>query len=381
MTGDWTAGKIVRQLRRLGTRRNVDGMARFGIHAAKVFGVSKPKLDTLARKIGKDHDLALALWTTGIHDAKILAGMIDDPAKLTAAQMESWVTDFDNWDTCDGTCCHLFVFAEPAWIKAVAWTRRKEEFQKRAGFALAAYLAYRDKTAKDSQFLDFLKIIEREAEDERNFVRKAVNWALRNIGKRNLNLNRAAIATSERLRQRESRVARWIAGDALRELHSEAVQARFGRKEQSMAAKKGMRVRRVKTEDVQRLTELAGQLGYPTSVKEMKKRLRDVLNDQDAACFVAEDDRRRVLGWIHVSVTPLIEVERRAEVNGLIVDETLRSRGAGALLLRAGERWACGKKCKGTSVRSNVIREKAHGFYLRNGYEHYKTQKAFRKVL
>lgn len=147
-----------------------------------------------------------------------------------------------------------------------------------------------------------------------------------------------------------------------------------------MAAKEGMRVRRVRTTDAERLAELAGQLGYPTSVKEMKARLQEALKDRDAACFIAEDGGR-VVGWTHVSVTPLLEVERRAEVNGLVVDEAVRSRGAGALLLRAGEKWARGKKCKGMSVRSNVIRERAHGFYLRNGYEHYKTQKAFRKKL
>jgi 3-methyladenine DNA glycosylase AlkD len=230
VTGDWTAKKVVEQLRRAGTRRNVDGMARFGIRAMKVFGVSKPKLDVLAKKIGKNHELALELWATGIHDAKILAGMIDEPAKVSAAQMELWVRDFDNWDTCDGTCCHLFVFAPSAWVKAVAWTRRKEEFEKRAGFALVAYLAYRDKSAADGKFASFLKIIERHADDERNFVRKAVNWALRNIGKRNRKLNYAAIAAGERLRRRESRAARWIAADALRELRSEAVQARLRRK-------------------------------------------------------------------------------------------------------------------------------------------------------
>ena len=239
MIGEWTASKVVEELRRAGTRRNVEGMARFGIRAVKVFGVSKPKLDVLARKIGKNHKLALALWETRIHDAKILAGMIDEPAKVTAAQMEAWVRDFDNWDTCDGTCCHLFVFAAPAWAKAVAWTCCKEEFQKRAGFALAAYLAYRDKSAKDRKFLEFLKIIERQADDDRNFVRKAVNWALRNIGKRNRKLNRAAIAAVERLRKRESRAARWIAADALRELRSEAVQARLRRKERQADGSQG----------------------------------------------------------------------------------------------------------------------------------------------
>jgi 3-methyladenine DNA glycosylase AlkD len=228
---EWTAARIVAELRRLGTKRNVDGMARFGIRAEKVFGVSKPKLDALARKIGKNHALGLALWATGIQDAKILAGLISEPDKVTAAQMELWVGDFDNWDSCDGTCCHLFVFAEDAWPKAFAWTKRKQEFQKRGGFALAAYLAYRDKSAGDAKFLSFLKVIEREADDERNFVRKAVNWALRNIGKRNVELNRAAIATARRLRKRESHAARWIAADALRELKGEAVQARLRGKE------------------------------------------------------------------------------------------------------------------------------------------------------
>ena len=230
---NWSAEGVIEELRRLGTRENVEGMARFGIRAVDVFGVSKPKLDALAKRIGKNHELGLALWATGNHDAKILAGMISEPKRVTPAQMENWVRDFDNWDTCDGTCCHLFVFAAPAWSKAVSWTRRKEEFPKRAGFALAAYLAYRDKAAKDAPFLKFLKIIEREADDDRNFVRKAVNWALRNIGKRNLRLNAAAIATGERLRKRESKTARWIAADALRELRGEAVQERLRRKNTS----------------------------------------------------------------------------------------------------------------------------------------------------
>jgi len=226
----WGVNEVVAELRRLGTRRNVEGMARFGIRAEKAFGVSKPKLDLLARRIGRNHELALELWDSGVHDAKILAGMIADPAQVTASLMDRWVRDFDNWDTCDGTCCHLFAFTLPAWEKAIAWTKRDSEFEKRAGFALAAYLAYRDKNASDARFVSFLKIIERECEDERNFVRKAVNWALRNIGKRNSRLNRAAIASGERLRQRESRAARWIAADALRELRSEPVQERLRRK-------------------------------------------------------------------------------------------------------------------------------------------------------
>ncbi|HET7106086.1 MAG TPA: GNAT family N-acetyltransferase [Candidatus Acidoferrum sp.] len=142
-----------------------------------------------------------------------------------------------------------------------------------------------------------------------------------------------------------------------------------------------VRIRRARSADAKRVAELSGQLGYPATEKQMKGRLREVIKDKDAACFVAESRGGGLIGWIHVSTTPLLEVERRAEVNGLVVDESARSQGAGALLLAAGEKWARGKRCKGMSVRSNVLRERAHGFYLGNGYEHYKTQKAFRKGL
>jgi 3-methyladenine DNA glycosylase AlkD len=205
-------------------------MARFGIRAKIVYGVAKPKMDQLARRIGRDHELALELWKTGVHDARILAGMIDLAAKVTPAQMERWVTDFDNWDICDGTCCHLFAYASGAWKKAASWSRRMPEFEKRAGFALMAYLAVHDKTAQDAQFLRLLPLIRQEAGDERNFVRKAVNWSLRQIGKRNLRLNRAAIRLARRIQEQDSRAARWIATDALRELKSAAVQARLRRK-------------------------------------------------------------------------------------------------------------------------------------------------------
>src|SRR5690349_8085219 len=226
----WTCREVLRRLRSLGTTRNVNGMARFGIRARNVYGVSKPKMDLLARQIGRNRELALQLWDSGVHDARILAGIIDDAAQVTAAQMEKWVRIFDNWDVCDGTCCHLFVFCKPAWKKAVEWSRREEELVKRAGFALMAYLAYRDKSAPDSKFLKLLSIIERKANDDRNFVRKAVNWALRNIGKRNLRLNRTAIRAAERIRRQDSRSARWIAADALRELKGPAVQSRLRRK-------------------------------------------------------------------------------------------------------------------------------------------------------
>jgi len=216
-------------LKRLGEKKNVAGMARFGIRAKKVFGVSKPKLDELARKIGKNHELGVELWSTGIHDARLLGVLVSEPEKVDAKQMDRWVRDFDNWDVCDGTCCHLFVFAAPAWKKAFEWTRRKKEFEKRAGFALAAFLAVHDKLASETNYKKFLRVIERESWDDRNFVRKAVNWALRNIGKRNLRLNRAAIASAERIRRQDTRAARWIAADALRELRSEAVQKRLRR--------------------------------------------------------------------------------------------------------------------------------------------------------
>jgi 3-methyladenine DNA glycosylase AlkD len=227
----WDAKRVLRELRRLGARRNIEGMARFGIVAKNVYGVSKPRLDELARKIGRNHSLALELWETGKQDARILAGMVAERKLVTAKQMERWVRDFDNWDICDGTCCHLFVFATPAWQKAHLWSRRKKEFEKRAGFGLAAFLACHDKNAPDAEFEKYLGVIEREAWDERNFVSKAVNWALRNIGKRNLALNRAAIASARRIAMQGSRAARWIAADALRELKSEAVETRLRRRE------------------------------------------------------------------------------------------------------------------------------------------------------
>jgi len=229
----WTVRRAVEELARHAEKRNVEGMARFGIRSKKVYGVAKPNLDQVARSIGKDHELGLKLWETGIHDARLLAMLISDPHRVTANQMERWVKDFDNWDVCDGTCCHLFVDARPAWEKALLWTRRKKEFEKRAGFALVAFLAVHDKEAADAPFRRFLKEIEHEAWDNRNFVRKAVNWALRNIGKRNERLNRAAIATAERVRSQRTRASLWIAADALRELKSDAVQKRLRQNRES----------------------------------------------------------------------------------------------------------------------------------------------------
>ena len=204
-------------------------MARYGINAANTLGVSIPQLRSMAKRIGTDHALALELWASGIHEARILAALVDDPADVTEAQIERWARDFDSWDVCDGVCSNLFDRTSFAHAKAVQWSARREEFVKRAGFVLMAALAVHDKRSPDSRFREYLPLIEREAADERNFVKKAVNWALRQTGKRSPALNRAAIAAAKRIRKSDSKAARWIAADALRELESEAVQRRLKR--------------------------------------------------------------------------------------------------------------------------------------------------------
>ena len=205
----------------------IEGMARFGITAKKAYGVPTPVLRRLAREIGKDHELAGRLWATGILDARSLATLVDDPTRVTREQMELWVRDFDSWAICDGACLNLFRWTPWAYAKCRQWSSRHAEFVKRAAFSLMAGLTVSDKTAGDEAFRTFLPLIKREAVDERNFVRKAVNWALRQIGKRNRRLNRAAIQTAEEMRRQDSRSARWIAADALRELKSHAVQKRL----------------------------------------------------------------------------------------------------------------------------------------------------------
>src|SRR5229473_2618051 len=229
-SGKWSRAGVLRELKRLANPKVRAKMAQFGVNVPKAHGISAPVLHALARRIGKNHELAEQLWSSGIHEARILATLIGESGKVTSAQMERWVREFDSWDVVDAACCYLYAHAVPAWTKINTWSRRREEFEKRAAFSLAAYLSYKDKTAPDARFERFLRVIEREAYDERNFVRKAVNWALRNIGKRNLRLNRAAINTAERIRQQGSRSARWIAADALRELKSDAVQRRLRRK-------------------------------------------------------------------------------------------------------------------------------------------------------
>jgi 3-methyladenine DNA glycosylase AlkD len=226
----WTKTAVLRKLKQLADVRTRATLECFGVNVAKAYGISTPGLHALARRIGKNQQLADKLWSSGIHEARILAALIGEPDKITAAQMDRWARDFDSWDVVDATCCYLFAAAKPAWDKVYEWSGRRGEFQKRAAFSLAAYLSYKDHAAGDEQFERFLGVIEREAHDERNFVRKAVNWAQRNIGKRNLRLNKAAIRAAERMRGQNSRPARWIAADALRELKSEAVQQRLQRK-------------------------------------------------------------------------------------------------------------------------------------------------------
>ncbi len=222
-----TASEVLHKLQALSDPRVRAAMKRFGVHVKDVHGISMPVLHRLARQIGTSHELAQRLWDSGNHEARILAALIDDPARVTAAQMERWARGFDSWDVVDGSCCHLFVFAAPAWRKAVEWSGRKPEFVKRAGFALMAYLAWHDKQATDARFARLLPLIRQHASDERNFVKKAVNWALRQIGKRNLRLNRLAVRAARQIRAVDSPAARWVARDALRELTSPAVQGRL----------------------------------------------------------------------------------------------------------------------------------------------------------
>lgn len=216
---------------RLASRPNPDavaGMARFGIVAKKVYGGwSAPALRKLARQIGRNHALAQELWASETFEARALAPMIDAPDAVTSRQMNRWAKDFDNWAVCDGACINLFRYTRFAHQKCVEWSARREEFVKRAAFALMAGLAVADKAAGDEAFLKFLPIIKRAAMDERNMVKKGVNWALRQIGKRNRRLNRAALAACGEIHRKDSRAARWIASNARRELESTAVQAKL----------------------------------------------------------------------------------------------------------------------------------------------------------
>jgi 3-methyladenine DNA glycosylase AlkD len=216
-----TCSQLIDTLRSLANPANVAGMARYGISPTGTLGVPMPVLRKMAKEIGRRHELADELWHSAIHEARILAALIDDPKKVTDEQMERWVPDIDSWDICDQLCSNLFSRTALAREKAAAWSGRPETFIKRAGFVLMACLAVHDKKADDAIFTEFLSLIFREAGDDRNFVKKAVNWALRQIGKRNLVLNNLAVETAREIRKMDATSARWIAADALRELTDE----------------------------------------------------------------------------------------------------------------------------------------------------------------
>ena len=222
-----SADEVLKKLKEKARPDQLEGMARYGMVAEKRLGVSVPDMRKIAKEVGKDHRLALELWKTGIAEARIVAAMVDEPEKVTEEQMEDWVKDINSWDICDQVCMNLFEKTPLVRKKILDWSQREEEFVKRTAFALIACLAWHDKEAEDKEFIELLPVIKREAIDDRNFVKKAVNWALRHIGKRNLNLNKAAIKTAKEIQQIDSKAARWIASNAIKELEGEAVQKRL----------------------------------------------------------------------------------------------------------------------------------------------------------
>lgn len=221
------AEAVLEQLRSLGSADVLTRLDGFAIRPERAYGVSIPVLRKIARDIGRDHALAQELWSSGVHEARHIATLIEDPVQVTEEQMERWAKDFDSWSIVDGCCGNLFDKTPFAYAKVVEWSCRPEEYVKRAAFVLMATLSVHDKGAEDEEFLKFLPIIKRESTDERNFVRKAVNWALRQIGKRNLRLNEAAVSTAREINMIDSRGARWIASDTLRELTGDWVKARL----------------------------------------------------------------------------------------------------------------------------------------------------------
>ena len=210
--------EILARLEKKGSKRNREGMARYGIVAKKVFGVSVADVRRLGKEVGPDHSLAQALWKTGWYEARLLAAFVAEPSKLKPAEMNRWAKDFGNWAVCDTLCFHLFDKTPHVWGRIEQWSTRREEFVKRAAFALLASVALHDKKETDQPFLDALDLIERAAVDDRNFVKKGVSWALRGIGHRNPRLKAAATRKAKELTEREQPAARWIGRDALRDL-------------------------------------------------------------------------------------------------------------------------------------------------------------------
>ena len=211
------AQSALQWLKRHSTKRTLEGMARYAIPSDNALGVSVADIRVLAKQLGRDHELAAALWQTGCYEARMLTAFVDDPARVTPAQMDRWARDFDNWAICDTLCFHLFDRTPHAWAKVSEWSEKRGEFVRRAAFALLASLAGHDKSAGDQRFIESLVLIERAATDERNFVKKAVNWALRGVGRRNPALNARAVTVARRLAQSPHAAPRWVGKDALRE--------------------------------------------------------------------------------------------------------------------------------------------------------------------
>jgi 3-methyladenine DNA glycosylase AlkD len=220
--------KIMKKLKSFKDPWAVKGMSRYGINPKNNYGISVNRLRKMAKEMETDHELAQKLWESGYRDARILACLIDDPELVTEKQMDKWVEDFNSWDVCDLCCGHLFDKTDFAYEKAFEYSEREEEFVRRAGFSIMAWLAVHDKETDDEEFINFLPVIEKIAEDERKYVKKAVNWALRQIGKRSLYLNDKALASAGRILQIDLKSAQWIANDAIRELTSEAVKGKLG---------------------------------------------------------------------------------------------------------------------------------------------------------
>jgi 3-methyladenine DNA glycosylase AlkD len=219
--------QIISRLESLSSPEDVKGMARFGISPKKTYGVRIPELRIIAKEVGKDHLLANKLWDAGYRETRILACMIEDPAMVDEEQMEKWAEEFDYWEICDQCCMKLFQMTPFAYKKIFEWSSRDEEFVKRAAFTLIAVLAVHDKQANDEKFEQFFPLIIKESTDNRKYVKKAVNWALRHIGKRNMNLNQKAIEIAEKIHSIEAKSSKWISSDALRELKSQKIQERL----------------------------------------------------------------------------------------------------------------------------------------------------------
>ncbi len=224
-----TVPSILRQLKAKGSQRNVEGMRRFGIHGGTMYGVSVADIRRIGKTIPKNHALALKLWHSKVHEARVLASIVDEPEKVTRAQMDAWVKGFDSWDVCDQVCMNLFDKTRFAFTTAIKWSSRKEEFVKRAGFSMMACLAWHDKTSPDTKFHPLLRAVLKQSGDNRPMVKKAVNWALRQIGKRNRTLNARATHAAALLKRSAAPSARWIGSDAYRELTSVAVRKRIAR--------------------------------------------------------------------------------------------------------------------------------------------------------